>query len=315
MLPILEQLSEIGIIPVVKIDRVRDALPLAEALTRGGLPCAEITFRTEAASQAIAAISRACPAMLVGAGTVLTPEQADAAMNAGARFLVSPGLNPRVVTHCLNKGYPFIPGTCTPSDLERAIELGLDVVKFFPAEPAGGMPMIRALAAPYNRLKFMPTGGIGPQNLASYLDDPRILACGGSWMVPPDRIAAGDFEEIERRTRDAVSAMLDIRFSRVCLYGDNGESAKKNAAELSAMLGLPSPDETADTLVGDNMGFVPRPAAGGTGFLVLRTRYLHRAARYYRDRGIPLQPDESTGERRLWFKQEFSGFRVCLMQE
>ena len=188
---VLEQISKIGIVPVVKIDRAEDALPLAKALCAGGLPCAEVTFRTDAAAEAIKIMTENFPNMCVGAGTVLNKEQVDAAVEAGAKFIVSPGLNPNTVKYCIEKGVPVTPGTSSPSDIEQAIELGLDVVKFFPAEQSGGLAKIKAMAAPYVNMKFMPTGGINAKNLTSYLDFPKIIACGGSWMVPGDLINAG----------------------------------------------------------------------------------------------------------------------------
>ena len=164
---VLTQFQKLGIIPVVKIDDAKDAVPLAKALCEGGLPVAEVTFRTDAAEEAIRRMCEACPEMLVGAGTVLTPEQADLAVAAGAKFIVSPGLNPRVVKHCQEKGVPITPGTSSPTDIEQALELGLEVVKFFPAEASGGIAKIKAMAAPYTKVKFMPTGGINAKNLMS----------------------------------------------------------------------------------------------------------------------------------------------------
>lgn len=208
---VLEQIGKIGIVPVVVLNDAKDAEPLAKALVNGGLPCAEVTFRTEAAEESIRIMSEKYPEMLVGAGTVLTTEQVDRAVAAGARFIVSPGLNPKVVTYCLEKNIPVTPGTQTPSEMEQALELGLDVVKFFPAEPAGGLKMIKAVAAPYTTLKFMPTGGINLDNVEEYLKYDRILACGGSWMVKGDLVSAGKFDEIEKMTRDAADMVKRIR--------------------------------------------------------------------------------------------------------
>lgn len=208
---ILEKIKEIGIVPVVALDDADDALPLAEALSEGGLPCAEITFRTAAAEEAIRRIADRCPQMLVGAGTVLTTDQADRAAAAGARFLVSPGFNPRVVRHCVEKGYLITPGCSTPSDVEQAIENGLKVVKFFPAEPAGGLGMIRALAAPYKEIQFMPTGGISPANAGEYLRYERILACGGTWMVKEELIKEKAFDKIKELSQEAAKIVQTSR--------------------------------------------------------------------------------------------------------
>ncbi len=206
----LENLGTIGIVPVVVLENADDAEPLSDALVNGGLPCAEVTFRTAAAEECIRRISRRHPQMFVGAGTVLSVEQADRAADAGAKFIVSPGLNPKVVEHCLKKGYPVCPGVMTPTEIELALGFGLDTVKFFPAEPAGGLKMIKAMAAPYTSLKFMPTGGINAVNVRDYLSYGKILACGGSWMVKGDLVKAGNFSEIERLTSEAAGIVREI---------------------------------------------------------------------------------------------------------
>ncbi len=206
-----EKLSEIGIIPVVVLENADDAHALGEALMKGGLPAAEVTFRTDAAEEVIKILSKDFPDMLVGAGTVLTTEQADRAMAAGAKFIVAPGFNPTVVKHCIEKGYPVTPGVQTPGEMEQAMELGLDFVKFFPAEPSGGLSMIKAVAAPYTKLKFMPTGGINKDNVKDYLAYNKIVACGGTWMVKGDLIASGDFRTIEDLTREAADIVREVR--------------------------------------------------------------------------------------------------------
>ena len=208
---ILEQFGKIGIIPVVVLEDAKDAMPLARALCEGGLPCAEVTFRTAAAEECIRIMAENFPDMLVGAGTVLTTEQVDRAVNAGAKFIVSPGLNPEVVAYCVERNIPITPGTCNPSNVEQAIGFGLDVVKFFPAEPAGGLNYIKAIAAPYVGMKFMPTGGINEKNVRDYLKYDRILACGGSWMVKGDLVKAGDFDKIRKLTKEAADIVKEIR--------------------------------------------------------------------------------------------------------
>ena len=208
---VLMKIGQMGIVPVVVLNDVKNAVPLAQSLINGGLPCAEVTFRTEAAQQSIAEISKNFPQMFVGAGTVLTTEQVDRAVDAGAKFIVSPGFNPKVVEYCIKKGYPVTPGIMTPTELEMALEFGLDVVKFFPAENAGGLKMIKAMAAPYTKMKFMPTGGINPQNVREYLQCDKILACGGSWMVKGDLIKSGNFSEIEKLTTQAAQIVKEVR--------------------------------------------------------------------------------------------------------
>lgn len=211
MSEILEKIKEIGIVPVIVLEDAKDALPLAEALMEGGLPCAEVTFRTAAAEDSIRAISQAYPEMLVGAGTMLTTEQVDRAVAAGAKFIVSPGFNPRIVQYCQEKGVPITPGCSSPTDIEQALEHGLKVVKFFPAEQLGGLAMIKALAGPYVDVSFMPTGGINAGNVKDYLAYNRILACGGSWMVKGDLIKAGDFQRITELVKEAKQLVKEAR--------------------------------------------------------------------------------------------------------
>ena len=211
MMTIEERFEDFGVVPVVVLDDVKDALPLAKALTEGGLPCAEITFRTEAAEESIKVMAEAYPDMVVGAGTVLTIEQVNAAVKAGAKFIVSPGFDPEIVDYCLKKEIPIFPGCVTPSEVAQAVKRGLKVVKFFPAEPAGGVAMIKAMAAPYHQLRFMPTGGIGTLNLKDYLEFDKIICCGGSWMVKGDLIKNGEFEKICKLTKEAKELAKSIR--------------------------------------------------------------------------------------------------------
>ncbi len=208
---VLEQIGATGIVPVVVLNNASDAVPLADALIKGGLPCAEVTFRTDAAEESIRQISSKFPQMFVGAGTVLTTEQVDRAIGAGAKFIVSPGFNPKVVEYCIKNNYPICPGIMTPTELEMALGFGLDVVKFFPAENAGGLKMIKAMSAPYTMMKFMPTGGINATNVREYLACDKILACGGSWMVKGDLVKEGNFAEIEKLTREAADIVKEIR--------------------------------------------------------------------------------------------------------
>ena len=205
------EFRKIGIVPVVVLDDAKDAAPLAKALVEGGLPCAEVTFRTAAAADVIKNMVQEFPEILVGAGTVLTTEQVDRAIECGAKFIVSPGLNPEVVKYCMERDIPVTPGTQTPSEMEQAMSLGLDFVKFFPAEPAGGLKMIKAVAAPYVGLQFMPTGGISAANVREYLKFDRIIACGGSWMVKADLVKAGKFDEIKALTAEAAAIVKEIR--------------------------------------------------------------------------------------------------------
>lgn len=206
-----EKIGGIGVIPVVSIPREEYAVPLAEALVEGGLPCAEITFRTAAAASSIEAISKKHPGMLLGAGTVLSIEQARRAIDSGAGFLVSPGTNPEVIDFCLENGYPIFPGVCTPTEIELAMSRGLTTLKFFPAGPMGGVKFLKAISAPYGMIRFIPTGGIDAGNLAEYLALPQVVACGGSWMVKPELMTEGKFDQIASLAREAAELVRAIR--------------------------------------------------------------------------------------------------------
>ena len=204
---VLERIRRLRIVPVIVIDDAAHASALAGALAAGGLPVAEITFRTSAAAEAIRRIAGENPDVLAGAGTVLTPQQAREAVDAGAKFIVSPGFGPRVVEWCLEHGVPVFPGVCTPSEVETALARGLSTLKFFPAEQAGGVPFLKAIGAPYGMVQFIPTGGVNATNLGSYLALKNVVACGGSWMAPAEWIRAGDFARIREETKKAVAAV------------------------------------------------------------------------------------------------------------
>ena len=208
---LIKKVEELGVIPVVVLNDAKDAEPLAKALCEGGLPCAEVTFRTEAAEESIRVMAEKFPEMLLGAGTVLTIEQVDRAIAAGARFIVSPGFDPEIVDYCIEKKIPIFPGCITPSEIAQAVKRGLEVVKFFPAEQFGGVATIKALAAPYTSVRFMPTGGVSSKNLADYLEFKKIVACGGSWMVKGDMINAGEFDKIQEMTAEVVAHVKEIR--------------------------------------------------------------------------------------------------------
>ncbi|MCI9645243.1 MAG: bifunctional 4-hydroxy-2-oxoglutarate aldolase/2-dehydro-3-deoxy-phosphogluconate aldolase [Lachnospiraceae bacterium] len=211
MKTIAEQFYDYGVVPVVVLEDAKDALPLAKALKEGGLPCAEVTFRTDAAEESIRLIRREYPDMLVGAGTVLGIDQAERALEAGAKFIVSPGFDPQVVDDCLERDVPVFPGCITPSEVAQAVKRGMEVLKFFPAEQAGGLAMIKAMAAPYTMVKFMPTGGISEKNLKEYLECDKIICCGGSWMVKGSLIKNGEFGKIRKLVKEAVELVASIR--------------------------------------------------------------------------------------------------------
>ena len=319
MYPVLEQISKIGIVPVVKIDRAEDALPLAKALCAGGLPCAEVTFRTSAAAEAIKIMTTNFPEMCVGAGTVLNAAQVDAAVEAGAKFIVSPGLNPNTVKYCIEKNIPITPGTSSPSDIEQTIELGLEVVKFFPAEQSGGLAKIKAMAAPYVNMKFMPTGGISAKNLTTYLDFDKIIACGGSWMVPGDLINAGEWDKIEQLTREAVQTMLGFELAHIGINAANEEEALKIANRYGFMFGLPVKVGNSSIFSGGIVEVMKTPFKGTNGHIAIRTNYIERAVNYMTTvLGVEFEEpkrDEKGKYKALYMKEEVGGFAIHLLQK
>ena len=321
MLPILETISKIGIVPVVKLDDAKDAAPLADALCKGGLPCAEVTFRTAAASEAISIMTKAHPDMVVGAGTVLTTDQVDQAVEAGAKFIVSPGLNPKVVKYCVDKNIPITPGTNSPSEIETAIEFGLEVVKFFPAEQSGGIAKIKAMAAPYVNMKFMPTGGINAKNLISYLDFPKVIACGGSWMVPGDLIANGEFDKIEELTREAVKTMLGFEIAHVGVNTASEADALKAAERFGFIFGMPVKNGNSSVFAGSAVEFMKEPYLGKNGHIAIRTNYIERAVNYL-STVLGVEFDETSAKRdakgalkAIYMKEEIGGFAVHLVNK
>ena len=317
----ISELYSIGLIPVIKIENPDDAVPLAKALIDGGLPAAEITFRTSCAAEAINNITKAYPEMLVGAGTVLTCEQVDAAIAAGSKFLVSPGLNPKVTAYCLSKGVPMLPGCSNPSDVEAALELGLKTVKFFPAEAAGGLKMLKAMAAPYGQLTFMPTGGINADNLLDYLKFNKIIACGGSFMVRDDLIRDKKWDEITALTRNAVKAMLGLEFVHIGINGESKEEAMKSAKLFELMFGMPVRETSKSVFAGNEFEFMNAKGPGTHGHIGIRTHFVDRAMAYFKRLGFEFDEssvtyDEKSGKPKfVYFKDEIAGFAIHLVQK
>jgi 2-dehydro-3-deoxyphosphogluconate aldolase/(4S)-4-hydroxy-2-oxoglutarate aldolase len=318
---IMNELYLIGLIPVIKIENAEDAVPLARALYEGGLPAAEITFRTAAAADAIKKITEAYPDMLVGAGTVLTVEQVDKAIEAGAKFLVSPGLNPKVTAYALSKGVPMLPGCSNPSDVEAALELGLSTVKFFPAEAAGGLKMLKAMSAPYGSLKFMPTGGISADNLLEYLKFGKIVACGGSFMVKDELVKNKAWDEITALTKNAVKTMLGLEFTHMGINNANREEAQRSAKLFELMFGLSLRETSKSTFAGDAFEFMHQKGPGKCGHIAIRTNFVDRAMAYFTRMGFAFDEgsityDEKTGKPKfVYFKDEIAGFAIHLVQK
>lgn len=316
----MNELYTIGLIPVIKIENADDAVPLAKALIDGGLPAAEITFRTKCAAQAITNITKAFPEMLVGAGTVLTEEQADAAIAAGSKFIVSPGLNPRVTAYCIGKGIPMLPGCSNPSDIEAALDLGLTTVKFFPAEAAGGVKMLKAMAAPYGQVKFMPTGGINADNLLDYLKFGKVLACGGSFMVAEDLIREKRWSEITALTKNAVKAMLGFEFMHVGINAENEDEARRSAKLFESMFGMATRETSKSVFAGSSFEFMCKKGPGRCGHIGIGTHFVDRAIAYFERMGFEFDKDsivyDDGGRAKFaYFKDEVCGFAVHLVKK
>lgn len=317
---ILKTIENIGLVPVIKIDNVKDALPLAKALCDGGLPVAEITFRTECAAEAIKIITDNLPDMIVGAGTVLTTEQAQKAIDAGSKFIVSPGLNPTVVKYCLEKNIPIIPGCANPSDIEMALELGLDTVKFFPAEAAGGIKMIKAMSAPYGNVKFMPTGGIDEKNLNDYLSFSKIIACGGSFMVKDELIKAGEFDKITQLTKNAVGLMLGFELAHIGINCDNAGMSKDVSDKFANLFNFTQKDGNSSIFIGGAIEAMKTNYLGAKGHIAFKTNYLTRAISYLEQRGYEFLEDSKKFDAKgnmvaMYLKEEIGGFAVHLVQK
>jgi 2-dehydro-3-deoxyphosphogluconate aldolase/(4S)-4-hydroxy-2-oxoglutarate aldolase len=317
---VLEEIGKIGIVPVIKIDDVEKAVPLARALAAGGIPCAEVTFRTKEGEEAIRRIARELPELLLGAGTVTTKEQLDKAVAAGAKFIVSPGLNPRIVAYAAEKGIPITPGCSNPSDIEAALEAGLELVKFFPAEQAGGLEYIKAVAAPYTSVKFMPTGGINAANITKYLAFEKIHACGGSWMVGADLIAAGDFDKITALCREAVSTVLGFELKHIGINEESDENAAKSAAAFARLFGFAVKDGASSIFAGTQFEIMRRPGLGKHGHIAIATNSITRAVAHFERQGVAFNYDTVKKDAKgkfpaIYFKDEIAGFAIHLLQK
>lgn len=289
----VKKLGRIGLVPVIKLDTPEQALPLGKALVAGSLPVAEVTFRTDAAEESIKILSRELPDLTLGAGTVLTTEQADAAAAAGAKYIVTPGFNPKVVAHCIAKGIPVTPGVTSPSQIEQALEMGLSVLKFFPAEPSGGAAMLKAFAGPYgNKVSFIPTGGVGVKNLAEYLSCPNVHAVGGSWMVPSDTIAAGDFAKVETLCREARMLSLGFKLLHIGVNPHSDGGAAENAKLLSALLGMAEKPGSSSIFVGSSFELMKEAGRGEKGHIAIETLSVERALEWAA--GLGFKPVEET---------------------
>ena len=304
----------IGIVPVVKIDDAAKAVPLAKAMIKGGIPCAEITFRTAAAEQAIKNITKEVPEMLVGAGTVINPELAEKAVNAGAKFIVSPGFGPATVEWCIKHDIPVTPGVCTPSEIERGLSYGLDVLKFFPAEASGGVNMLKNLAGPFPQVKFMTTGGINAANLADYAKATNVLAIGGSWMVKSDLIESENWDEITRLCKEAVLTLQGIELVHVGI-NTKGEKECEAAVQSFAKLGMSINRGNSSVFMDKSIEVMPRMFLGANGHIAFKCYDLERTAYFLKNQGFTVNEEtvkkDAKGKMKVFYlNEEIGGFAI-----
>ncbi len=316
---VLEKIGEFGLVPVIKIDKADDAIPLGKALMHGDLPLAEITFRTDAAEEAIRILTGELPELLVGAGTVLTVDQVERAVNAGAKFIVSPGFNPKVVDHCVESSIPVMPGLNTPTVLEMALERGLEVVKFFPAEASGGLRFLKDMAAPYSGIRFIPTGGINADNFNAYLTYDRVHACGGSWMVKADLISSGRFDEITRLVKEAVSKLLGFEFAHLGINEESEEKALGAANELFEVFHFPVKPGKSSVFAGTGFEVTKKPMLGDKGHIAIATNNIQRAIAHLNRKSVSIMPEtakEKEGRlHSVYVEKMVSGFAIHLLQK
>ena len=316
---ILEKLSLAGLVPVIKVDDAQDAVPLCKALADGGLPVAEITFRTAAAEEAIRLVHEQLPEVILCAGTVLTTDQADRAVKAGAAAIVSPGLNPEVVRWCLDHDVPVCPGTSNPSDIEVALSLGLTAVKVFPAEAIGGLKLIKAMSAPYGSMRFMPTGGVNENNMLDYLAFDKIMCCGGSWMVPGDAVKNKDWDRITALTRSAVDKMLGLELRHVGLNSGSPEQALQDARAIAKLMAWPVKEGNSSDFAGTGFECMKKQGRGTHGHIAVGCNSVARAKWHLEQRGYAFDEESAVVKNgkltAIYLKDEIAGFAFHLVQK
>ena len=299
--PLLQRLGEIGLVPVIRLDSAKKAVGLGRALLAGGIPVAEVTFRTAAAEDAIRALSAEVPGLIVGAGTVLSANQAALAIAAGARFIVSPAYIDEVVEYCLQHKVPVLPGISNPDGVARGLAHGLEALKFFPAEAAGGVAMLDALAGPFGAMKFVPTGGIDAANLADYARRPHVLAIGGSWMVRPELVETEDWTAVERLCRAAVFALHGFSFAHLGINGQSETACRALAGTFESLFGLAPKEGSGSIFAGERIEITKAPFLGEKGHIAIRCHQVERAVAYFASAGIATKPEtRACSNRSIW---------------
>lgn len=316
---VIKTIQSIGLVPVIKIDEAPKAVPLGNTLVAGGIPVAEVTFRTAAAADAIRAMSAECPDLLVGAGTVINVALAKEAIAAGAKFIVSPGFNPETVDYCLERGIPILPGCNTPSLIEAGLTKGLEVFKFFPAEASGGVAMIDALSAPFGGIKFVPTGGINLANLGDYAKRDAVIAIGGSWMVDPDLVAAENWTEIKKLCEAAVCALQGFSFGHIGINNQDEQKARVTSGLFATLGFAANKDSPKSVFAGSEFEVMKQVYNGTHGHLGIKTYNIERAMAYLARHGLRGLADTAVRDAKgqlkfIYLEQEVGGFAVHLMK-
>lgn len=315
----LEKMNLLGVVPVVVLDDAKDAVPLAKAMSAGGVPCAEVTLRTAAGLDSIAAMAAMGEGMIVGAGSVMNLDQCKDALSAGAQFIVSPGFNTKVVEHCVERDIAVLPGCVTPTEIMAAMELGLGTVKFFPANVYGGLSAMKALNGPFPKMKFIPTGGVNAANLAEYLAAPFIQAVGGSWLCAKADIAAGSFDKITALCQEARQAVLGFEVAHIGINTPDKDASLAVCKSLNEAFGLPIKEGNSSNFVSPAIEVMNSQYLGVNGHIAIRTNSIPRALAELESKGF--QADQSTAKFKgdkmtaIYLKQEMGGFAIHLLQK
>ena len=320
MNPVLQRVYEIGIIPVIAFNDVDEAIPLCKALMDGGLPAAEVTFRTACAEECIRKIHEELPDMLLGAGTVLTNDQADRAMAAGASFVVAPGYDPNVTQHVIDKGGLMMPGTCSAGEMQQAMNQGCEAIKFFPAEANGGVDMLKNIGAALKTAKWMCTGGVNAKNVNTYLANPQIIAVGGTWMCKSDKIKAGAWDDITAACKEAVDVMLGLELGHIGINCADDAEALKTAELLGTLLSKAVAPGNSSIFVGNKeFEIMKKPGRGTHGHIAIKCNSIDRAVYHLGQRGVKFDMDSMVNKNgkniAIYLADEVAGFAIHLVQK
>lgn len=316
---VVEIFKRIGVVPVIKMDHPKHAVPLAKALMKGGVEAIEITFRSDAARESIKNIRELVPDILVGAGTVLSIEQANQAIEAGAQFLVSPGFNPELTKFTIDKNIPYFPGVNNPTAIEQAMAFNLNVLKFFPAEESGGCKTLKALGAPYQNIQFMPTGGINTSNLNQYLSLPNVIAIGGSWLATAEMIQNETFSKVEELSAEAIQLVLGFELAHIGVNTENEEEALVQAEKVQRLFHFPVKDGNSSAFSGSFIEWMKKPFLGKHGHIAIKTNNISAAIYYLEKKGIKFKEDtkkEKDGRIiAIYLDLELAGFAIHLLSK